>query len=495
MSAVVDGSGRLVTSGGQTCLTSGFTPDAGYSYSGSIGFDVSGFTIIKAGGGFGPIGPILALFDDLRGGVDGTLITARTPFMGSTPAYYNGSGPPGGSKIILRRTNRAGTGVAASILDNERAGGTVFGRGATIDLGVGNQQVVVFYAETSRGTWDWMNDEGGGGGYFKQNWILNTDGQYSDPYFDCVLPDFVESCSTATLNALSWSAGVATATVTAGIPGLGATPGYQWTVSIAGVTPSGWNVSSVLATSTGPNSFTFSLATNPGATTSMSGANYVVPGGSQAGNVNPSGVPCTTSISYWVAGNNSVVPVTPAGNHSPSLILGGNGTRFYDQTNWNSHVMGYLADPVNPTTATGIIYDGVWNPANGQAVNYLDTSRRLLDPTTNYTSFRWLQFVGLMQQIGTHTVDRCDFYVACGPNAAKMFFISDQSTLAASTSIMPFTIDQGSAPVGQPAAGWTDTAVSMTPRRGEAPAILAGRGWHLWYSDQAFNISHVGVFI
>jgi hypothetical protein len=66
------------------------------------------------------------------------------------------------------------------------------------------------------------------------------------------------------MSSLNWSAGTVTATTAAAIPGLSS--GDTFITTIAGVTPTGYN-GTYLATVTGSNTFTYALATNPGAQT------------------------------------------------------------------------------------------------------------------------------------------------------------------------------------------------------------------------------------
>jgi hypothetical protein len=107
---------------------------------------------------------------------------------------------------------------------------------------------------------------------------------------------------------LTWAASVVTVTTTAahGIP-----VGQSVFVTIAGVTPAGYN-GTFLATSTGANTFTYSLASNPG-TETVPGTWVLVP----VGSINDSTTTAAAALGNQVgvlpntAGDVSLAPGVP----------------------------------------------------------------------------------------------------------------------------------------------------------------------------------------
>jgi hypothetical protein len=128
----------------------------------------------------------------------------------------------------------------------------------------------------------------------------------------------------------------------------------------------------------------------------------------------------------------------------------------------------------------GTLYHALYNATNHQAINAQDKTRILFSATPHYGSFDMFSMSGLMQNIGVATVDRCDIYIAVGNNCYVRFFITDASTLAASTTMMPSTINSISA-----------ATASITLRKG---AFTSPSGNWLWYSDASNTITRVGQF-
>ncbi len=368
----------------------GFLPDSGYGFSGVPAFDGS-FTITDASNSFGSTGPTLALFDDFRKAKSGgNLKHNQAPVAGYARWAQNSGGDA--MSPHFRRVNRGGANPAISILDDERAGGTgtgPFGRSARLDLGGHYTAIYVFYAEKWYG-WDGRNDEGGGGGYYKHNWLLGDD-SYGKTAFDAVLPVFVEACSK------------------------------------------------------GPGSY--------GSNTACTSVNTLVTGNSWDAH----GMPTTV---YHFGDDN--------------------GLGKWDTEHWNSHEMAYVGDPSHPTTAPGIYYDALYNAANRQAFAYTLNKPLFSDTDPKFSYFADFQFLGLLQCVGKQTIDRADVYIAVGPNCLKRFFIGDAAKLADCTTLMPCTIDS-----------WSAGSVTMTLRQG---AFASPSGNHLYWSDAANHISHVGQF-
>lgn len=104
--------------------------------------------------------------------------------------------------------------------------------------------------------------------------------------------------SAAAITSITWAASVATVTTTAahGIP-----VGDTITVTIAGTTPAGYS-GTFQATSTGANTFTYPLVSNPGAET-VPGTWVMVP---SAGSVND----CTTAGAVAAGNQVAVIPNT-----------------------------------------------------------------------------------------------------------------------------------------------------------------------------------------
>lgn len=99
----------------------------------------------------------------------------------------------------------------------------------------------------------------------------------------------------AALSSLSWSGSVVTATTTAPH---GFASGKTFAATISGATPSGYNVDSVIATSTGASTFTYPLISNPGAET--------VPG-----------IYCANCLDYLATTPGTYAWSGPNGNYTP----------------------------------------------------------------------------------------------------------------------------------------------------------------------------------
>jgi hypothetical protein len=226
----------------------------------------------------------------------------------------------------------------------------------------------------------------------------------------------------------------------------------------------------------------------------------VIPDFVQYDDKKPSAAIYTTFV-----GNDSANPgATSADQPFRSWIIANrsNGIGKWDSNGWNSLECAYLGDPVNPTRASGYQYMGLYNTPNKRAINaslksgswndgsttwkYADPYPLFLPgnaahgPKLPYDRMNGMQLVGLMQNIGTHTVDRADVYVSVGPNCMKRFFLGDAAALARCTTIMPCTIDS-----------WSPGAVTMRLRQGAFPGIP---GTYLYWSDLNNNISLAGQF-
>jgi hypothetical protein len=214
-----------------------------------------------------------------------------------------------------------------------------------------------------------------------------------------------------------------------------------------------------------------------------------------------------SSAIYTVfGGNDSANPeVTDANQPFRTWVIANrpSGIGRWDTNGWNSLECAYVGDPVNPTGASGYQYMGLYNAPNKRAINASirsgpwndgSTTRKYAepyplflpgnaahDPRLPYDRMNGMQFVGLMGNIGRHTVDRADVYVAVGPNCMKRFFIGDADTLAKCTTIIPCTIDS-----------WSAGAVTIRPRQGAFTAIS---GKYLYWSDLNNNISLAGQFL
>jgi len=81
---------RSTENGGGGGGSSGFTPVAGYSYSGTFGNGSSDFTLTKSGGGFGT-GPNIALWAPFRGGTPGADV-GLSQVVGAFTSTNSGSG-------------------------------------------------------------------------------------------------------------------------------------------------------------------------------------------------------------------------------------------------------------------------------------------------------------------------------------------------------------------------------------------------------------------
>lgn len=110
--------------------------------------------------------------------------------------------------------------------------------------------------------------------------------------------------SPLTLNGLTWSGGTAVATTQAVIPGL--VSGDTFITTVAGATPSGYN-GTYLCTVTGTSTFSFALATNPGAETVP--GTYTPPG---------QGELVAMNTTYWGQGTTQAVYVLELGPNDGS---------------------------------------------------------------------------------------------------------------------------------------------------------------------------------
>lgn len=171
----------------------------------------------------------------------------------------------------------------------------------------------------------------------------------------------------------------------------------------------------------------------------------------------------------------------------------------YDPNDWTSVKVIYRGDPNNPTTATGLMSIGTFTHKNNGLHGGSNTTFVLFSSTTgpngDYASANGLTCPGIIQGITTTAIiDRADYNIQVGPNCCNGFWIGNASTWAACTSINPCTIDTTTQ--GVAATGWTDSTVSMTPRRGVRgfPATLQNSGLHLYREDVNGNVTHVGVF-
>lgn len=459
----------------------GFTPDSGYGSIGTPGWDGS-FTVTNPSNPFGPTGPTLIAFDDWRNAVLGSVVAGAVPVAGSG-VYANAVAR--GAAQIVNRPNRSGGGKSISVLNDEVAGSANgFGRGFMLDMGV-THGVYMFLAETSRGTGDYRNDEGNGGGYYKRTWLTGDipSTGFGANAADLILPVFNEFSSSASLTSATWAAGTVTVTVSSSSD-INLVPGYgsSWAGGIATcpsnasfiTTPTNFSPSvPVTCTKISPTQFTFPLAANPGA--AATNGTYWVPGSFQ---VNSPLMP-SANINTRFGGNST-------GSHGiPTSVWGitgdSNGIALLDPVGWNSWEQGSVGNSASPTTVGGIDYLAVYNAVNKRAVNAtLNTNIWFSASDPNFAFWRYLHFTGLMQSFARHTYDRADFYLAAGYNAYCRFFIGDASTPANCTTIMPCTIDS-----------WTAGSVTMKLRQG-AFAIPSGN--HLYWADASNNISHCGVF-
>lgn len=180
-------------------------------------------------------------------------------------------------------------------------------------------------------------------------------------------------------------------------------------------------------------------------------------------------------------------------NDEPPLLQpGGSGPFFassaiWDPNNWNSAEMGC----VGTDSAPGLLMCAVYNPtttrtgkSTGQFLTQI-TSRTIFSNTTGssgtYDTMNTVSVPGLIQGFAVPTViDRADYYVAVGANCLNRFFIGDQPTIGACTTIMPCTINS-----------WSANSVSIRLRRG---AFSSPSGNYLYWSDSNNNISRAGRF-
>ena len=449
-----------------------FTPQAGFAGSGSNQPD-GAFTLTNGSNPFGS-GPTLALFDDFRGRTAGTTLqTGDVPVAGNGLTWSQATGGSG-STAHYQRLGRSLLYPALSVLDNERAGTpNPFGRVARLYFGAEFQQMYLFYAETARGTWDFRNDEGGGGGYYKRDWLFDDESAGASAY-DCWLSTLLEQAvSNSTVSGITWAAGVATVTTTLPIA-MPAGYGPTWTTKISNANPSTYNSGvNVTATKTGASTFTYAIASDPGAY--VGSATFQDPGALQDGS-NP--VPAAT-IATVIGGNSWSAhglpnQVFPAGDAT--------GVSKTDNTGWNCIETGVVADVTNPSTAVGRLVCSMWNQPNKQAYAYNDNTHVLMGTASPYNSFNRLQICGLMQNLGTHTVDRTDFYLALGPNCLARFLLGDAATLATCGTIVPCT-----------PTSWSPGSVTMTLRQGAFTAGLPGSAY-LHFVDANNNPTLCGRF-
>jgi hypothetical protein len=171
----------------------------------------------------------------------------------------------------------------------------------------------------------------------------------------------------------------------------------------------------------------------------------------------------------------------------PNVFLNNpaNGHDLWVRTGWNSLECAYVGNNANPTTATGLIYMSLWNATNFQNNNVSNTSNVLFSSTPGTSGSRAscnrVHVVGLIQDTGTITVDRADFYMAVGPQCLSRVFLGDAPTLAACTTINLCT-----------PASWSGSSITVTLRRGAFGATASGT--YLYWSDANNNISLVGKF-
>lgn len=165
----------------------------------------------------------------------------------------------------------------------------------------------------------------------------------------------------------------------------------------------------------------------------------------------------------------------------------------YDNNNWTSIEYGYVADPNNPTTATGMMFHAEYCPRNSGRHGATSTGASPNGATTNvlfnsgsgsagtYSVANSLAFPGLIEGApSTLVIDRADVYVAIGPNCLNRFFIGNSSAINTCTSLMPCTVNS-----------WGASAVGIRLRQG---AFSSLSGNYLYWSDNANNINRVGQF-
>jgi hypothetical protein len=311
------------------------------------------------------------------------------------------------------------------------------------------------------------------------NWLLG-DGSYGATAWDAYPPVFIESSTGMNIASLTWSSangGTVAVRVSGNFPGspaigtkftaqVGNNPG----IPLSPCVPSGYNGSFPGAIITGANSFTYPLATNPGAATKLGQTN--APGGYGTG------VPCS-DINMVFAGNSW------ANNNGNGVgpywyfAVDSNGISKWDQSGWNSFEVAVFANVADPNTKPGLLACSLWNAPHKRAIS-VNKAQTIFSKNASVQQFNTFQFMGLMQCIGTHTVDRANVYIAIGPNCLNRFFLGDASTLANCTKIMPCTIDS-----------WSAGAVTIRPRQGAFTTIS---GTYLYWSDANNNISLAGQF-
>lgn len=169
---------------------------------------------------------------------------------------------------------------------------------------------------------------------------------------------FADAASYA-ITSLTWSLGVATATTTAphGVP-----TGSPFQANIVGVTPSGYDVTGVTATSTGASTFTYPLASNPGASPASVPGSYVA-------------VNMGSFLSAGSGANVSFQNVPIYQLNAAELI---NGFRFQVNSNavvtsgGNDYNLNYFPGNIAGVLASGGIYDNncIWNGSTCTPTGY-----------------------------------------------------------------------------------------------------------------------------
>lgn len=481
----------------------GFSPQPGFSLSGTLAFD-STIVLTNSSNPFGSVGPLEVIFDNFNTGTPGAAMANNTP--GVSGAYNWLTDPRGSSQppwiFGPANSNPEGTGPCVRILNNERAGAVNgFGRGMYIPFGAHYFQFYTSYRERWNG-WNGRQLEGGGGGYYKMGWIAST-ADFGNTGFDSVVPVFQERSSVMGVAGAVWSpasGGILTITSTSTLGGngsnipvpngttftavLGVDPNYANSVAWA---PSGINGSYAGATIIATNKFTIPMPADPGTMTPGTvndfgayntnapslGSNLEI-GGNSAGK---NGCPANFDI-------RGIGPGSPNGTGNVFTTAGYNQDAW-DYTGWNTHQIMWLGDPTSPSSNSGKFGSQLFNAVNKRAWSNFQTTVPAFGTAGTLWGYfdRWYT-IGLMQTIGTHTVDRGTYRCAIGDGvtslAARRLAIGDTNNPATCT-LMEDCSDHN----------WSAGQIVAKIRPGRLTTL---HGMYLYWWDELNNPTVTGQF-